>query len=127
MSLRKAASEGASPTSLAGYGGASLQSETACAEQSDDQIMHVAEGQEIKLRFEGFGTATIDATVDRIRPSSAIRDSKNVYIVEAIVDNENGELRPGMKGTARIYGDKHAWGWNLFHLPWERFVAAIGF
>ena len=92
-----------------------------------DEIMHVAANHKVKFRFDGFGTETITGVVDRIRPSSTIRDDKNVFIAEAVLENKDAQVRPGMKGSARVYGKKRTLGWALFHRPWEKFVTAIGF
>ena len=92
-----------------------------------DEIMHVAPDQRVKFRFDGFGTETITGVVARIRPSSTIRDDENVFIAEAILENEDSQVRPGMKGSARVYGKRRTLGWALFHRPWEKFVTAIGF
>jgi hypothetical protein len=92
-----------------------------------DEIMHVENGQEVKFRFDGFGTKTIVGVVDRIRPSSMIRDEENVFIAEAILENKDGKVRPGMNGHARVYGKKRSLGWAIFHRPWEKIVTAIGF
>ena len=92
-----------------------------------DEIMHVKEGQPVKIRFDGFGTQTVDGIIHRIRPSTTIRDDKNVFIAEALLDNQDGSVRPGMEGRARIFGEKRRIGWILFHRPWERLVTALGF
>ena len=31
-----------------------------------------------------------------------------------------------MKGTAKIVGDRHPLGWNLFHKAWNQVVFRIG-
>jgi multidrug efflux pump subunit AcrA (membrane-fusion protein) len=92
-----------------------------------EEVMHVTTGQMVKFRFDGFGTATITGTVDKLRPSSTIRDDENVFIAEVILPNEDGQVRPGMKGFARVYGREHSLGWTLFHRPWEKIMTAIGF
>ncbi len=92
-----------------------------------DEIMRVKAGQSVKFRFDGFGTQTVEGLINRIRPSTTIRDDKNVFIAEAVLNNQDGYVRPGMEGHARIYGSKRRLGWTIFHRPWERFVTAIGF
>lgn len=92
-----------------------------------DEIMHVTPDQKVRFRFDGFGTETITGVVERIRPSSTIRDDKNVFIAEAILENQDGKVRPGMSGSAKVYGSKKTLGWSLFHRPFEKIVTAIGF
>ena len=92
-----------------------------------DEIMHVEIGQTVKFRFDGFGTETTQGVIRLIRPSSTIREDQNVFIAEAELDNENGLVRPGMKGKARVMGTRKTLGWTIFHHPWEKLVTAIGF
>ena len=92
-----------------------------------DEVMHVAQGQSVRLRFDGFGTTRHSATIKRVRPSATVRDDQNVFIADVEMENEDFEIRPGMSGNAKVYGRWRTLGWSLFHLPWERFVTAIGF
>jgi hypothetical protein len=64
--------------------------------------------------------------ISRIRPSTTIRNDENVFVAEAVLDNESGAVRPGMEGNARVYGTRRTLGWCLFHQPWEKIVTAIG-
>jgi len=92
-----------------------------------NEVMHVAEGQSVRLRFDGFGTKRHAAAVRRVRPSSTIRDDQNVFVAEVEMQNDDFQIRPGMAGNAKVYGRWKTLGWSLFHLPWEKFVTAIGF
>ena len=91
-----------------------------------DEIMYIELGQMVHLRLDGFGTKKLTGEIHRIRPSSTIRDEKNVFIAELVLDNSEGNIRPGMKGLARIYTSPKRLGWTIFHRPWERLVSAIG-
>lgn len=92
-----------------------------------EEIMHVETGQSVHFRFDGFGTAAQVGVLEKIRPSSTIRDNENVFIAEVILPNTQGDVRPGMKGVARIMSQRRTIGWALFHRPWEQIVTAIGF
>ncbi len=92
-----------------------------------DEIMNIKQGQSVKFRFDGFGTQTVEGVVSRTRPSTTIRNDQNVFIAEAILNNETGTVRPGMEGNARIFGTNRKLGWCLLHQPWEKIVTAVGF
>jgi multidrug resistance efflux pump len=94
---------------------------------SAEEVMHIQPGQKVKFRFDGFGTQTMVGKIEVIRPSSTIRDDENVFIAEAVLPNENGKVRPGMNGKARIYTSRKTLGWTLFHRPWEKIVHVLGF
>ncbi len=59
------------------------------------------------------------ATIQSVRPRTEIRDDESVFIAEVVFDNEQNQMRPGMKGQARVKSDFHLLGWILFHRAWE--------
>ena len=88
----------------------------------DDDISYVQPGMEVTLTFDGMGSDSVSAQVNRIRPRSEVRDGENVFIADVDIPNASGDLRPGMRGTARVYSAKRTIGWTLFHKPWEHLV-----
>ena len=58
-------------------------------------------------------------TIDRVQPRAEIRDQQSVFIGTALLENQDGRLRPGMEGKARVLCPKRPVGWLLFHKPWE--------
>ena len=60
---------------------------------------------------------SLTATIRRIHPRAELRDGDNVFVAEADILNEDGILRPGMRGQARVSTERHPLGWNLFHKP----------
>lgn len=61
------------------------------------------EGQPIRLTVSGLPDKTFQGQIDWI--SYALNDETRTVRVRAIVDNENGDLRAGMFGTAHIATD----------------------
>ncbi|MCZ6773228.1 MAG: hypothetical protein O7G83_14790, partial [Proteobacteria bacterium] len=59
-------------------------------------------------------------------PRSEIREHENVFIAEVKLDNSDLQLRPGMKGRAKIIGRRHLLAWNLFHKPCESLLLWLG-
>jgi hypothetical protein len=57
--------------------------------------------------------------IARIHPRSVTREKDNVFLGEIPLDNEDGDLRPGMKGRAAIRTGWRCLGWVLFHRPWN--------
>jgi HlyD family secretion protein len=68
-------------------------------------IGRVEEGQAARFTVAAFPSRTFDAHVVQVR--NAARTLENVVTYEAVleVDNREGELRPGMTGTAQISAD----------------------
>lgn len=85
----------------------------------DEDYAHVEAGFPVDVHFEGI-SGTFAGVIEAIRPRSEIRDSDNVFIATVIFANPDQQLRPGMKGYARISGKTRSLGWTLFHKPMER-------
>ena len=85
-------------------------------------IAQVAVGSDVKVWIDGQEDEPIVAKISKIQPRSETRDADNVFIAEIEFPNDEEKLRPGMKGSARINGQKRSLGWSLFHKPvnWMR-------
>lgn len=79
----------------------------------------VRPGQEVKIQLHAFPDHPHVSTVTKIHPRSETRDGRNVFVVEAGEANEDGLLRPGMKGRAVIYGEKQPMFRVLLRKPWQ--------
>ena len=87
---------------------------------------HVAARQQASFVLNARPSATIEASVDRVEPSSEIVAGKNVFRTRALpVSSEATWLRPGMTGFASVNtGSKRVW-WVWLHRPlnWLRMQA----
>ena len=75
------------------------------------------EGHQAKVWIEGQEDRPVTGKILRIHPRSETRDAKNVFVAQIEFPNEDERLRPGMKGSVRIDGEKRSLGWSLFHKP----------
>ena len=75
----------------------------------------VRDGMPVKFQLHALPGETKQGVLDRVHPRAELRDQENVFIAEAVIEDPEGILRPGMRGRAWISGDRHPWGWNLFH------------
>lgn len=90
------------------------------------EILHVRAGMEVVFRVDAYPGRKWSGTIERIFPRAELRENESVYLAEVNLNNESGELRPGMKGRARTVGERHALGWNLFHKPYESLCMLMG-
>jgi Barrel-sandwich domain of CusB or HlyD membrane-fusion len=86
---------------------------------ADYEIAYVNAGQVVDIRFDAYPGKTWKANILKIRPRAEVRDNLNVFVAEVELTNEDERLRPGMKGRAKINSDRRAYGWILFHQPFE--------
>ncbi|QDV47833.1 hypothetical protein Enr13x_77450 [Stieleria neptunia] len=89
-----------------------------------EEITHVDVGDRVTLFLEGMGSDCEEGTIDKIRPRAEVRDQRNVFVAEVILDNPDQTLRPGMQGTARVRTDSKRIAWILFHHAAENARAA---
>ena len=87
-----------------------------------DEIAQVKAGFNTKIWIDGQEELPVEGQISKIHPRSETRDAKNVFIAEIEFANDDERLRPGMKGSVRIDGEKRTLGWSLFHKPinWVR-------
>ncbi|MEQ9406125.1 MAG: efflux RND transporter periplasmic adaptor subunit [Fuerstiella sp.] len=83
----------------------------------EDDVRHVDEGLQVTLTLDSMPSESFRTTVVRVHPRAELRQHQNVFIADAELDNPERELRPGMRGSARISTGVHSLGWNLFHKP----------
>jgi multidrug resistance efflux pump len=93
----------------------------------DREIAYIHQGQQVVVRLNAFPRQTWSSTLDKIHPRSENKDGHNVFIGEVRLDNADQLLRPGMDGGARVIGESHPMGWNLFHKAWEAALDILGF
>lgn len=86
---------------------------------------HVNAGMKVSIRIDGLASEEIYGTIERILPRSEIRDEQNVFIAIATTVNPDGDLKPGMEGSARITGGNHSIGWIVGHHAWERLMTGV--
>ncbi len=85
-----------------------------------DQIMHVRPGQNVVLRLDAAGR--IDGmTLQRVAPRGEANNQGGYrFTARAVVENDQGILKPGMQGTARIDTDRKPLAWCLLQRLWQR-------
>jgi biotin carboxyl carrier protein len=82
-----------------------------------EEIAQIKVGYSAKIWIDGQEDEPLTGEIKKIHPRSETRDAKNVFIAELEFENEDERLRPGMKGSARLDGERRSLGWSLFHKP----------
>jgi multidrug resistance efflux pump len=85
----------------------------------DSEIRWVKGDMKVTFRLEALPHKKFEAVVEEVYPVSEIVDGENVFVALARVDNSSLELRPGMRGRARVISQRRCLGWILFHKPWD--------
>ncbi|MEO0652993.1 MAG: HlyD family efflux transporter periplasmic adaptor subunit [Planctomycetota bacterium] len=73
----------------------------------------MSEGQTGWITARGNAGTRIPVTIERINPVAQLREGRSVYLLEARLDDDHAELRPGMTGSARL---RAGWSTALWEL-----------
>ena len=82
-----------------------------------DEIPHVNSGYPVKVWVQGRESDPISGRITKLHPQSETRDGRNVFVAVLNVENQNGNLRPGMQAKVRIDCEKRSLAWTVFHKP----------
>ena len=85
----------------------------------ESEIQHVTAGMSVVLKLNAYPFKTWAGTISKIQPHAEVIEDDAVFVAEVILRNDSNQLRPGMKGTAKITSNSAPLGWNLFHGAWE--------
>ena len=99
----------------------------------DRELEDVAEGAPVKMNLRAFPLRSFSGTVEKILPASAAdrpvtepaklerrgQELTNYFAVVLEFPNEEGMLREGMTGTAKISGESYASGWRAARAVWR--------
>jgi hypothetical protein len=91
----------------------------------ESDVAHVEVGQAMTLVLDGDPFRTHRATIESIKPTSEVRGNQNVFVAELEIENPDNQLRPGMKGRAKVAAGLRPLGWVLFHHPAERVYSML--
>ncbi|MEO9593135.1 efflux RND transporter periplasmic adaptor subunit [Rhodopirellula bahusiensis] len=92
----------------------------------EEEFAHVRPGMLAQVHTHAMPDRVMHGAITRVHPAATIRDSENVFLAEVTVNDQDGLLRPGMKGRATIYGNKRPIGWIVFHRPWNLMLRWLG-
>jgi len=85
----------------------------------ESEISYVTVGMPVVVKLSAFPFETFEGSITRIHPKTEIVNDNSVFMAEVSLSSDRVELRPGMKGSAKIRSHWSPLAWNLFHRPWE--------
>lgn len=91
-----------------------------------DDVRFIEPGQRTKIRFDAFPLQPIVGQIARVHPRAEIREQNNVFVAEVACQNVDAQLRPGMRGSARVDSVVRPLVWNTFHKPFAQALIWLG-
>ncbi|MBJ41741.1 MAG: hypothetical protein CMJ80_00330 [Planctomycetaceae bacterium] len=92
----------------------------------DEDIDHAQVGQPVTFRLTSMPYRSYRGVLKRIHPRSELRDSENVFIGEVAIEGDASQLRPGMRGQAKLSAPHQPLVWLLFHRALEQLMFRLG-
>lgn len=86
----------------------------------EDEVRLVAAGQQVTLWPAAQQGRKLVGTIERVHPRAEVRDGKSVFIADVVLNNEAGQLRPGMHAQAVVWSAAKPLGWTLIRRPYQR-------
>ncbi|MDF1824147.1 MAG: efflux RND transporter periplasmic adaptor subunit [Verrucomicrobiales bacterium] len=86
---------------------------------ADSESAGVSRGMPVSVRLEAHNSRLYESEVSEVYPVSEVQEEKNVFVAFANLENRDGDLRPGMRGRARILAGRASLGWVVFRKPVE--------
>ena len=85
----------------------------------ESEIQYVRDQNHVSIKLNAFPFQTLKGQIQTIHPSAEVIDDESVFVAEVDLSNADIEIRPGMKGSAKVSTFWRPLGWNLFHNAWE--------
>ena len=92
----------------------------------EEEIRYASIGDRATARLNANARRLIEGKLERIYPQAEIRREANVFVARWEVPNQTHDLRPGMQGTAVVYGPNCALAWPWIRRGQEAILRAIG-
>jgi multidrug resistance efflux pump len=83
-----------------------------------EDFLYVAVERPVKISLDSHPGDNWVGKIDSIHPRTELRDGKYVFPAQCFLDNEKGELQPGMNGRAQISVGFKPLIWLLLQKPW---------
>jgi RND family efflux transporter MFP subunit len=89
-------------------------------EVDERDLAHVAVGHQGQLGLTALPGRTFPVAVTKITPVAQAKDGRNVFRVEARLDAQGTQLRPGMEGVAKVDAGRYrlVWAWTRRLTDW---------
>jgi multidrug efflux pump subunit AcrA (membrane-fusion protein) len=86
----------------------------------EDEVRLVEAGMAVTLWPAALPGRSKAGTITHVHPRAEMVNGQSVFIAEVILDNAEGQLRPGMQTQSVIWGPHRPLGWTLVRRPFER-------
>ncbi|TWU08262.1 efflux RND transporter periplasmic adaptor subunit [Stieleria varia] len=92
----------------------------------ESELTHVESGMLARFQLYALPGQSLDATIGTVHPAAELIDNENVFVAEAVVEDSDGLLRPGMKGRVWVRSDKKTIAWIAFHRAYHAVRRSVG-
>ncbi|MDE3199929.1 MAG: efflux RND transporter periplasmic adaptor subunit [Acidobacteriota bacterium] len=80
-------------------------------------VRYIAPGQEASVKLDSFPQKILRGSVELVSPQTQVVNGDRTFVVRVPLQNEQGLLRAGMNGNAKIFVGYRSVGYVLFRKP----------
>ena len=92
----------------------------------EDDIRYVQPGMSVKVKINSIPFESWKGVIERVHPAAEILHDNNVFVANVRINDEQGRLKPGMRGYGKISTVWRPIAWNYLHKPVARVLRWIG-
>ncbi len=92
----------------------------------DAEVDRAEVGRSVSCRLESLPHHPLEGRLVRIYPRSELREAENVFVGRVELASQSPELRPGMRGRAKLSVGPRPLLWILFHRAWDHLLFRWG-
>jgi multidrug resistance efflux pump len=87
-------------------------------EVDERDVAHIHAGQKGQLALAALPADPLGFVIERVTPVAVVRDGRNVFEVEARLNQSSPVLRPGLQGVVKIDSGQASTAWIWGHRAW---------
>lgn len=92
----------------------------------ESEIGFVEPDAPVHVRFFADPHRRLTGTLERVDPAAEIRDHENVFVGRWNLSNREGQIKPGMRGSATILGPRRPLAWRWVRQASEAVLRFVG-
>jgi len=92
----------------------------------ESDVRLVGSEMDTTIYFESSQGETLQTKIAHVHLRSELRQDQSVFVADAKIANSQGDLRPGMSGTAKVWTGYRSLGWIWLRQPFYAVRTMIG-
>ena len=83
-----------------------------------EDFQYISKESAVQIRLDSYPGRTWTGMINTIHPKAELKEKGYVFVAQSFLDNRQGDLQPGMNGTATVAAGLRPLAWVIFNKPW---------